>query len=121
MKYGTTIHGEWFLNGERLPQKGGKAHEALLPTGKMPKGGDPEAGDPWALSDAPERGPDFPELDEDQATTDGCPFQVGHFSCSQKRTRMPSLSFALASHAFAPHLVSSFKARPTWALSRKVE
>ena len=62
-KFGFSIHGEWFLNGERVPLKGGSAHLHPLPSGNVPENGDVANGKPWTLKDAPLRDPDFPELE----------------------------------------------------------
>ena len=60
LKYGTAIHGEWFLNGQRLP---GGDHRKPLPRG---------------LSDAPSFKPPFPEMSAVINFTDGCPNQFDY-------------------------------------------
>lgn len=80
LKYGTSLHGEWFVGGQRVPQKGGKKHAAELPTGNMPcKVGDEEGGKPWGLVDAPFTSDEasaaaavFAEMENNIEPTDGC-------------------------------------------------
>jgi hypothetical protein len=80
LKHGTSLHGEWFENGQRIPRKGGEKHAAELPTGNMPcKVGDEEGGKPWGLVDAPFTSDEasaaaavFPEMEHTIEPTDGC-------------------------------------------------
>ena len=75
IKFGTTIHGEWFMNGERLPRVDGKQHKAQLPTGNQPSRSGNEDGDPWTLRDTAIKPPDFPEMEQHIESTDGCAAQ----------------------------------------------
>ena len=86
LKYGYTVHGEWFLDGERLPRKGDAEHLNVLPApgSKLPRSGDVENGIPVTLTEARRRDPDHPDLKADLAITDGCGGQVsGRQACRQ--------------------------------------
>jgi hypothetical protein len=77
LKHGTTIYGEWFLDGKRIPRKDAAAHTAPLPSGRVFLNSDLDSEDVWRLAD--QDGvlpPDFPGLDHDLAITDGCGYQV---------------------------------------------
>lgn len=60
LKYGTVLHGEWFIEGARVP---GGDHRNPLPNG---------------LSERPQMTPDFCEMLRMQAVTDGCPNQFDY-------------------------------------------
>ena len=76
LKFGTTLHGEWFMDGERLPRKDEVAHKEPLPTGNQPnQAGNEDEGQPWTLRDAAVKDPDFPEMEQHIESTDGCSSQ----------------------------------------------
>ena len=76
LKFGTTLHGEWFMDGERLPSKDEVAHKEPLPTGNQPnQAGNEDGGQPWTLRDAAVKDPDFPEMEQHIESTDGCSSQ----------------------------------------------
>lgn len=64
LKYGTVLHGEWFIEGQRVPLAHG-AHRSPLPPGS-------------GLSERPIMPPDFPEMERMEARTDGCPNQFDY-------------------------------------------
>jgi hypothetical protein len=84
LKYGTSLHGELFCDGVRVPRKDGMPHAAPLPAGPIPRQvGGMDADCPvWTLRDAAigEFPPTFPELTVHVMITDGCGCQV-HISC----------------------------------------
>ena len=67
LKYGTVLHGEWFIDGQRVPLAHGKQHPQPLPAGS-------------GLSERPKMPPDFPKLARMEARHDGCPNQF-NYSC----------------------------------------
>jgi hypothetical protein len=79
LKFGTTLHGEWFLNGERLLRvdENGipKVHKEPLPIGNQPSRSGNEDGQPWTLRDAVVKPADFPEMEQHIESTDGCTAQ----------------------------------------------
>jgi len=99
-KNGFTIHGEFFLNGERLPRRPAGWVAALpdatpappsihlhdlYPEGcKMPKEGKPGEGEVWTLRVALLRDPLMPTMRHHMDDTDGCSAQVNAacFLCS---------------------------------------
>ena len=66
VKYGTSLHGECFCDGVRIPRHDGAPHVALLPDGAIPRhtGGMSGESRRWTLRDAApgEFRPTFPEL-----------------------------------------------------------
>eukprot|EP00966_Prymnesium_polylepis_P318169 7349300-Prymnesium_polylepis.1 len=60
LKYGTVLHGEWFIDGQRVP---GGDHRKQLPPG---------------LSERPLMDPKFPEFERMQGVSDGCPNQFDY-------------------------------------------
>lgn len=98
LKYGTTLHGEWFLEGKRLPRKGGLAHRSSLPSGPMPGPVGDENGGSWTLVDAAfvsdeaaAANADFPNMEHHLELTDGSGGQfqgetnVGHIPGALRR------------------------------------
>lgn len=74
---GYTMHGEWFLNGKRLPRRPNGLDEPLahlqeLPSGELAKDGGAVR---WTLVDAELEDPEFPALTDDLEITDGCAAQ----------------------------------------------
>jgi hypothetical protein len=64
LKYGTVLHGEWFIDGQRVPLAHG-SHRQPLPAGS-------------GLSERPKMQPDFPQLARMEARHDGCPNQFDY-------------------------------------------
>ena len=62
LKYGTILHGEWFIDGQRVPLAHG-SHRQPLPPG---------------MAERPIGEPDFEELARMEARTDGCPNQFDY-------------------------------------------
>jgi len=80
---GYTVHGEWFLNGKRLPRRPNGLDEPLahlqeLPSGELAKDGGAVR---WTLVDAELEDPEFPALTDDLEITDGCAAQVRFARC----------------------------------------
>mmetsp|Transcript_70516 Transcript_70516/g.159520 ORF Transcript_70516/g.159520 Transcript_70516/m.159520 type:complete len:215 (-) Transcript_70516:435-1079(-) len=101
LKYGTTLYGEWFLDGKRLPRKGGKSflddkgEQLNLPVGPLPDraGNVTVGGDCWTLQDAPfesneaaARASDFPGFEHHIERTDGA---GGQFQGETNAGRIP--------------------------------
>ena len=63
LKYGTTLHGEWFIDGQRVPLAYGRSHRQPLPP---------------SMTERPVMKPDFQELARMEARTDGCPNQFDY-------------------------------------------
>jgi hypothetical protein len=63
LKYGTVLHGEWFIDGQRVPLAHGRSHKLPPPPG---------------MSERPIKPPDFAELARMEARTDGCPNQFDY-------------------------------------------
>jgi hypothetical protein len=80
LKYGTTLYGEWFLDGKRIPRDDGNRHSEPLPTDSVPQQNVAEAQwKQWNLTDlSTPSAPDYPELYHDFGITDGCASQVTH-------------------------------------------
>ena len=80
VKYGTSLHGECFCDGVRIPRHDGAPHVAPLPDGTIPRhtGGMSGESRRWTLRDAApgEFRPTFPELQVHLVITDGCGCQV---------------------------------------------
>ena len=66
VKYGTSLHGECFCDGVRIPRRDGAPHVAPLPDGAIPRHTGGMSGETrrWTLRDAApgEFRPFFPEL-----------------------------------------------------------
>ena len=62
LKYGTVLHGEWFIEGQRVPLARG-SHRLPLPAG---------------MTERPIKPPDFAELARMENRTDGCPNQFDY-------------------------------------------
>jgi hypothetical protein len=62
LKYGTVLHGEWFIEGQRVPLAHG-SHRQPLPSG---------------LTERPAMAPDFPEMTRMEARHDGSPNQFDY-------------------------------------------
>jgi len=62
LKYGTVLHGEWFIDGQRVPLAS-STHRQPLPPG---------------LSERPAMAPVFPEITRMEARHDGCPNQFDY-------------------------------------------
>jgi len=101
LKYGTTLYGEWFLDGKRLPRKDGKSflddkgEQLNLPVGPLPDraGNETMGGDCWTLQDAPfesneaaARAADFPGFEHHIERTDG---SGGQFQGETNAGRIP--------------------------------
>ena len=87
LKYGSMLHGEWFVDGERCP---GGDHRLPLPEG---------------LSERPVRPPDFPEMTGRRDKFDGCPNQFAYGTNYHqiaewltKTARWPVAAAAAATH-----------------------
>jgi hypothetical protein len=67
---GNTVHGEWFLDGERLPRRPSgpagpapsstRLHDLPAVGSKLRTEGEADAGEAWTLKDAPPRDPLLP-------------------------------------------------------------
>lgn len=62
LKYGTVIHGEWFIDGLRVPLAKGNHRQGLPP----------------GLGERPRMAPDFPQMDRMEGRHDGCPNQFDY-------------------------------------------
>jgi len=77
LKFRTTLYGEWFINGVRIPKADGTKHAAELPSGNMPGPNGDEDGDPWTLKDVEDcqewaaGSADFPTMTDHLEITDG--------------------------------------------------
>ena len=82
LKYGTVLHGEWFIDGQRVPLAHG-SHRQPPPPG---------------ITERPICTPDFAELARMEARTDGCPnqFDYGTNYHQTAEWRVKSAQWALA-------------------------
>lgn len=82
-KYGTTLRGGCFLNGERTPHNDGESHAQPLPDGPLPdkfgdKGSGEDGGSSWELVKRPlaldenSAAADFPEMENSTENTGDC-------------------------------------------------
>jgi hypothetical protein len=122
---GYTVHGEWFLDGERLPRRpsgpAGPAptsihlHDLPAMGSKLRTEGDADAGEAWTLKDAPPRDSLLPTMEHHLDDTDGCSSQV-------KRNLLPlflldSNSEFASDHRAAfclPHSLPASATRGVW-------
>ena len=109
LKYGSALHGEWFLNGQRLP---GGDHRKPLPAG---------------LSEASSFEAPFPEMDATDNFTDGCPNQFDYgtnyhqAALWRAKTAMWALDYAKAQRAEAMEALTSKQAALRAAAARTPE